>query len=47
MLSTSAGFQALTMCRLEFGLVLMLSTTRPIWSMRSPPGAGQERHCAP
>jgi len=35
------------MIRRESGFVLSCSTTRAIWSMWLPSGAGQERHWTP
>ena len=43
-LSRSATFQADTIRRREFGLLLMSLMTLDIWSIWRPSGAGQERH---
>ncbi len=42
--STSAGFHAVTIILLEFGLFLMVSMTFLIWSMAPPFPSGQARH---
>jgi hypothetical protein len=46
LLSTSAGFQAVTIRRRESGCAGS-STTLAIWSIVPPSGAGQERHWRP
>jgi len=46
-LSTSAGFQAVTMSLRESGLRRIISTILAIWSMDLPSCAGQDRHCWP
>jgi len=43
-LSTSAGFHAVTISRRESGLRRIISTTWAIWSMAPPSGLGHERH---
>jgi hypothetical protein len=43
----SAGFHAETISRRESGLTLIWSMTSEIWSICSPLGVGQERHCTP
>ncbi len=47
MSSMSPGFQADTICRRLLGLVFSPSTSRVIWSMFSPFGVAQLRHCLP
>jgi hypothetical protein len=47
MLGTSAGFQAVTMWRRESGSLRILDTPSVIWSITSPAGVGQARHCRP
>ena len=42
--STSATFQAFTMCRRESGFFLIDSITPAIWSTCRPSGVGQDRH---
>ena len=43
----SAGFHAETIRRRESGLRRISSMTPAIWSIVSPDGVGQDRHCTP